>query len=237
LPSTAVDCRRLPSIAMPSALIVYSGHLRGACKTQKLLVHFATMCARVFDRCDAVMVTYDHPYGRSISGLQKKENREGLSTVGCLNLIRTQIRLHSVLVTQEVFSTFPVDIYYQLVSNIHLSAMLANKTIGSYAAVLRLRPDAGLGVNALMSLKTWQTLKSIPNRTIVQYGTWKTKDGVAVNGDNAFAAHPQTFVRFVLAWKDTLRTMDASALPAHMESTMQLAGKWHNFQLATPKLR
>ena len=221
-------------MSLSTALIVYSGHLRGACTNQKLLRHFANMCANVFDRCDSVLVTYDKPFGRSTSGIEKHKNRKTILTAACINLIRTQIQLKSVAVLQEVSTSSRAKNYYQMVSNIYFGATLANATLNDYAIVLRLRSDAGLGVNALMSLPTWKTLKTIRNNTVVQYGTWRSNAGVRVNGDNAFAARPQTFVRFVRAWKDMIINMTDSQLPVHVETTMQNASERAGCQLTTP---
>ena len=219
---------------LSTALIVYSGHLRGACTNQKLLRHFADMCANVFDRCDAVLVTYERPFGRSTSGIEKPQHRKTISTSACLNLVRTQIRLSSVVVLREVSTLSRAKIYHQMISNVLLGTTLANATLNKYAIVLRLRPDGGLGINALISLPTWKTLSTIRNDSVMQYGTWKLKSGVRVNGDNAFAARPQTFVRFVRAWKEMVIKMTDSQLPVHLEETMVNASARAKCRLTTP---
>ena len=217
-----------------TALLVFSGHLRGACKNARLLEHFSRQCDAVFGSCEKVLVTYTTPFGASVNGKRRTPTHQ-LSHAQCLRRIRERVHFDNIETVEETTSRNRVDRYDQMIANILLGIRMAQ--LSRHAVVLRMRPDSGLGgINALLSNATWHTLLNIPADTVVQYGTYKSRDGDRVNGDNAFAARWDTFGRFVRLWSQEVVDLLSSGTCDHAELTMNPVARRHNFTLSWPSV-
>jgi len=214
-----------------SALLVFSGHLKGACKNTRLLEHFSRQCDAVFRTYEKVLVTYTVPFGVSVNGKRRAPTHQ-LSQAQCLRRIRKSVHFDNIQTVEETTSRNRADRYHQMVSSILLGMRMAKSR---HAVVLRMRPDAGLeGINAILSAATWRTLLNIPANTVVQYGTYQGRDGDRVNGDNVFAARWETFGRFVQLWSHEVVDLILSGTYEHVELTMNAVAWRHNFTLSIP---
>ena len=215
-----------------TALIVFSGHLKGACKDARLLEHFSRQCDRVFETCEKVLVTYTTPFGVSVSGKRRAPTHR-LSRAQCLRRISERVPFDAIQTIEETTSPLRADRYHQMVSSILLGMRMARSR---HAIALRMRPDSGLGgINGILSNATWRTLLDIPADTVVQYGTYKGRDGDRVNGDNVFAARSGTFARFVRLWRqEVVDLLSSAGSYAHAELTMNAVAGRHNLTLAEP---
>ena len=214
-----------------TALIVFSGHLKGACKDTRLLEHFSRQCDHVFGACEKVLVTYATPFGVSMNG-QRRTPTHRLSHAQCLRRIGERVDFDAVRTVEEATSPLRADRYHQMVSSILLGMRIARSR---YTVGLRMRPDAGLGgINGILSNATWRTLLDIPADTVVQYGTYKGRDGDRVNGDNVFAARSGTFARFVRLWGQEVVGLLSSGAYEHAELTMDAVARRHNLTLSEP---
>ena len=214
-----------------TALIVFSGHLKGACKDTRLLEHFSKQCDHVFGTCEKVLVTYTVPFGVSMNGKRRTPTHQ-LSHAECLRRISERVHFDTIQTVEETASPFRALRYYQMVSSILLGLRSARSR---HAVVLRMRPDSGLGgINGILSNATWRTLLDIPADTVVQYGTYLGRDGDRVNGDNVFAARSGTFEQFVRLWGQEVADLLSSGAYAHAELTMNAVARWHNLTLTEP---
>lgn len=214
-----------------TALIIFSGHLKGACKDTRALEHFSRQCDRVFGSCEKVLVTYTTPFGVSLGGKRRTPTHQ-LSHAQCLRLIRERIPFDAIETVEETTSPLRALRYHQMVSNILLGMRMARS---QYAVALRMRPDSGLGgINGILSNATWRTLLRIPAATVFQYGTLKTRDSDRVNGDNVFAARLGTFERFVRFWGQEIVDLLSSGGYEHPEHTMDTVARRHNLTLTGP---
>jgi hypothetical protein len=214
-----------------TALIVFSGHLKGACKDTRLLEHFSRQCDHVFGACEKVLVTYTMPFGASLNGARRTPTHQ-LSHAQCLRRIRERVHFDAIETVEETTSPLRADRYHQMVSSILLGMRMARS---QYAVALRMRPDSGLGgINGILSNATWCTLLDIPADTVVQYGTYQGRDGDRVNGDNVFAARSGTFARFVRLWGQEVVDLLSSGAYEHAELTMNTVARRHNLTLAKP---
>jgi hypothetical protein len=223
--------RRRVIVSM-TALLVFAGHLRGACKNARLLEHFSRQCDAVFGACEKVLVTYTSPFGVSVNGKRRAPTHQ-LSHAQCLRRISEHVHFDNIQTVEETTSRNRANRYHQMIANVLLGIRMAQQS--RHTVALRMRPDAGIGgINALLSNATWRTLLDIPADTIVQYGTYQGRDGDRVNGDNAFAARSGTFGRFVRLWSQEAVELLSSGAYEHAELTMSTVARRHNFTLSVP---
>ena len=214
-----------------TALIVFSGHLKGACKDTRLLEHFSKQCDHVFGTCEKVLVTYTAPFGVSMNGKRRTPTHQ-LSYARCLERISKSVHFDEIQTIEETTSPFRALRYHQMVSSILLGLRSARSR---YGVALRMRPDSGLrGINGILSNATWRTLLDIPADTVVQYGTFQGRDGARVNGDNVFAARSGTFEQFVRWWDQEVVDLLSSGAYEHAELTMNAVARRHNLTLTEP---
>ena len=214
-----------------TALVVFSGHLKGACKDTRLLEHFSKQCDHVFGTCEKVLVTYTMPFGVSMNGKRRTPTHR-LSYARCLQRISKSVHFDEIQTIEETTSSFRALRYHQMVSSI-LSGLRSARS--RYTIGLRMRPDSGLGgINGIRSNATWRTLLDIPADTVVQYGTYMGRDGDRVNGDNVFAARSGTFERFVRLWRQEVVDLLSSGAYEHAELTMNTVARRHNLTLTEP---
>ena len=214
-----------------TALIVFSGHLKGACKDTRLLEHFSKQCDHVFGTCEKVLVTYTAPFGVSMNGKRRTPTHQ-LSYAECLERISKRVHFDEIQTVEETASPLRALRYHQMVSSILLGLRSARS---QHTVALRMRPDSGLGgINGILSNATWRTLLHIPADTIVQYGTFQGRDGARVNGDNVFAARSGTFEPFVRLWRQEVVDLLSSEAYAHAELTMNAVAQRHNLTLTEP---
>ena len=223
------------------ALLLFAGHLKGVCENQYFIKHYVTMCRSVFSNCDNVLVTYRNLFGTVRNTKSYDFTKKTQSIDKCLHILQEKVDFKKITIVNETLDkttygrVYPKH-YVQMINTIRKGLM---STYNMKDIVIRMRPDSGLPrINAIWSLKTWQTLLTIPEHTIVQYGTWKVRGkNEYYNGDNCFAARWSTFVNFTLFWqnefyKDYRNQIELSNNTVHQfELTMNSVSKRHGYEL------
>ena len=223
-----------------NALLLFTGHLKGVCVNQFYIKHYNTMCHSVFSSCETVIVTYRNMFGTVRNTRTYSVNQKKQPIKKCLQTLTNEVHNVKIKIVKETFdnTTFGLaypNRYIQMINTIRQGLDMISKPAD---IVIRMRPDSGLpGINGIWSLKTWKTLLRIPEYTIVQYGTWKVRDGnVYLNGDNCFAARWSTFVNFTFFWEnefyeDYLKQKPDIYLKSVFEFTMSTVAERHGYRL------
>lgn len=226
-----------------SALLLFTGHLKGVCINTGYMQHYVKMCQTVFSHCELVMITYRNKYGTVRSN--RKYDITSIDTPLCIDRLKALFPRLKIEIVQEIMDNTTIDNttfgiaytkrYIQMISSIERGYARASS---SKDIVIRMRPDSGIpGVNAIRSMNTWKTLLRIPENTIVQYGTWKKKSThTYLNGDNCFAAKWNTFGSFVSYWKnefaqDYAIRLKNKSIETDLELTMNTVAKRHKIDL------
>lgn len=222
-----------------NALLLFTGHLKGACTNQYFIKHYVKMCRSVFSNCENVLVTYENIFGTT-RNTKKYSFTKKTPLDNCLRILQENVDFKKIIILNETLDNttygklYPKR-YAQMISTIRKGLMSTN----TKDIVIRMRPDSGLPqINGIWSLKTWKTLTKIPENTIVQYGTWKARGrNQYFNGDNCFAARWSTFVNFTLFWqnefyKDYRNQIELSNNKVHQfELTMNSVSRRHKYKL------
>lgn len=220
-----------------NALLLFTGHLKGACKDTSFMKHYQMMCEKVFARCNVVMITYRNIYGTVRASRTYSVTSTQSTSFCCIEKMQTLFPNMKIELIDENMDNFTVGNAYtkrytQMIHNIRKGILTSQN---SSDIVIRMRPDGGLSnINAIWSFSTWTTLLNVPHNAIVQYGTWRKRRGEStfyVNGDNCFAARFDTFNIFVTHWEQDFERDYKMQLDTTPELTMNSVCKRYGILL------
>ena len=95
-----------------NALLLFTGHLKGACQNQVFIQHYDTMCRSVFSSCENLLITYENMFGtvRNTRSYSLQERKQPIDK--CLRILKHKISDLKIKIIDEIFDNTTFGIAY-----------------------------------------------------------------------------------------------------------------------------